>query len=221
MWRPRWIFLIGVALAFPAALLSSAAITLAFHNFSDVPDAAFFHDAVEWLLNRSITAGCGGGQYCPDANVTRGQAAVFMRRLGIAVTPTILREHQAVGPVDLDSVPPRRVCTTTNYTPAFPQRAILHLATSGRGVGPATYSTLLAFSTSNWITFTGLKSQPISTTTGWWSTGVLMWDTEMNRNTPYSFAAIVSRVDGTADLDDFMCQIDVLVTNRNPSSSPF
>jgi hypothetical protein len=27
-----------------------------------------------------ITGGCGGGKYCPDSNVTRGQMAAFLRR---------------------------------------------------------------------------------------------------------------------------------------------
>ena len=29
-----------------------------------------------------MTTGCGGGNYCPDSNVTRGQMAAFMNRLG-------------------------------------------------------------------------------------------------------------------------------------------
>jgi hypothetical protein len=33
---------------------------------------------VEALVAAGITAGCGGGNFCPDAPVTRGQMAVFL-----------------------------------------------------------------------------------------------------------------------------------------------
>ena len=29
------------------------------HNFSDVPDGAFYHDFVQFLVDNGITAGCG------------------------------------------------------------------------------------------------------------------------------------------------------------------
>jgi len=32
------------------------------------------------LAAEGITAGCGGGDYCPDAEVTRDQMAVFLVR---------------------------------------------------------------------------------------------------------------------------------------------
>jgi parallel beta-helix repeat protein len=47
-------------------------------DFLDVPDAHSFHDFVERLFRSAITSGCGGGNYCPDASVTRGQMAVFL-----------------------------------------------------------------------------------------------------------------------------------------------
>jgi photosystem II stability/assembly factor-like uncharacterized protein len=48
--------------------------------FSDVPADAFAADYIEQLALEGITAGCGGGQFCPYASVTRGQAAVFLSR---------------------------------------------------------------------------------------------------------------------------------------------
>ncbi len=33
---------------------------------------------IEQLFHESITAGCGGGNYCPDGSSTRGQMAVFL-----------------------------------------------------------------------------------------------------------------------------------------------
>jgi hypothetical protein len=46
--------------------------------FADVP---LSHWAVAWveaLANEGVTSGCGGGNYCPDAEVTRAQMAVFL-----------------------------------------------------------------------------------------------------------------------------------------------
>ena len=31
-----------------------------------------------YIYAKGVTAGCGGGNYCPSSNVTRGQMAVFL-----------------------------------------------------------------------------------------------------------------------------------------------
>ena len=47
-------------------------------TFTDVPVGHPFHRFVEALYASGITGGCGGGNYCPDAPITRGQMAVFL-----------------------------------------------------------------------------------------------------------------------------------------------
>ena len=49
-------------------------------TFTDVPtnDPAF--QFIEALAASGITAGCGGGNYCPDATLTRRQMAVFLSK---------------------------------------------------------------------------------------------------------------------------------------------
>jgi len=47
-------------------------------TFADVPVGHPFHRFVEALYASGITGGCGGGHFCPDAPVTRGQMAVFL-----------------------------------------------------------------------------------------------------------------------------------------------
>ena len=44
------------------------------HEWAELQEAAAL------LAAESITAGCGGGNYCPDAPVTRGQMAVFLSK---------------------------------------------------------------------------------------------------------------------------------------------
>src|SRR2546427_3987754 len=47
-------------------------------TFTDVPVGHPFHRFVEALAAAGITGGCGNGNYCPDAPITRGQMAVFL-----------------------------------------------------------------------------------------------------------------------------------------------
>jgi hypothetical protein len=79
---------LGLVLAVMAAAFLGAKLGLlgtrevtASHNFSDVPDSAFFHDFVQFLVDNGITSGCGGGRFCGEDPVTRGQMAVFLQRL--------------------------------------------------------------------------------------------------------------------------------------------
>ena len=47
-------------------------------TFADVPVGHPQHRFVEALAAAGITAGCGGGDYCPNTPVIRGQMAVFL-----------------------------------------------------------------------------------------------------------------------------------------------
>ena len=49
-------------------------------TFGDVPTGHPFFQFVEALAASGITAGCGSGNYCPDAPLTRGQMAVFLAK---------------------------------------------------------------------------------------------------------------------------------------------
>lgn len=47
-------------------------------TFLDVPTTSPLFKFVEALVAAGITAGCGGGNFCPGASITRGQMAVFL-----------------------------------------------------------------------------------------------------------------------------------------------
>lgn len=49
-------------------------------TFLDVPSDHPFYPFVEALSDSGITAGCGGGNFCPNEPVTRGQMAVFLAK---------------------------------------------------------------------------------------------------------------------------------------------
>jgi hypothetical protein len=48
--------------------------------FADVGAADFAAAYIEQLAADGVTGGCGGGNYCPNSNVTRAQMAVFLLR---------------------------------------------------------------------------------------------------------------------------------------------
>jgi hypothetical protein len=75
----RRVLVVGLAtLGLLGAFVGGA---FASHIFSDVPTGAYYHDDVSWLVARGITSGCGGGKYCPNDAVTRGQMAKFLHLL--------------------------------------------------------------------------------------------------------------------------------------------
>jgi hypothetical protein len=49
-----------------------------FADYLDVDSMNLYHDEVESIVRAGITAGCGGGDYCVQAPVTRAQTAVFL-----------------------------------------------------------------------------------------------------------------------------------------------
>jgi hypothetical protein len=72
----RRLLVVGVA----ALLLAVPVAVSANHVFSDVPTSSTYHTTVARLVGAGITGGCGGGKYCPNAAVTRGQMAAFLNR---------------------------------------------------------------------------------------------------------------------------------------------
>jgi hypothetical protein len=67
--------LVATLIAFPLGALAS-------HQFGDVLDSNIYHDDIDAIADAGVTTGCGGGNYCPSAFVTREQMAAFMNRLG-------------------------------------------------------------------------------------------------------------------------------------------
>jgi len=49
-------------------------------TFADVPTSHSYFRAIEALAASGITGGCGGGNFCPNQTVTRGEMAAFLAR---------------------------------------------------------------------------------------------------------------------------------------------
>jgi hypothetical protein len=62
---------VGYSLQVPTAMTQ---------DFTDVPASSPQFQFIEALFHAGITAGCGGGNYCPSNPLTRGQMAVFLAK---------------------------------------------------------------------------------------------------------------------------------------------
>jgi hypothetical protein len=58
--------------------ISGAACLTSPVTFADVPTTNPFFHWVETVYQTGVTGGCGGGNFCPNASVTRAQMAVFL-----------------------------------------------------------------------------------------------------------------------------------------------
>jgi hypothetical protein len=57
-------------------------------TFADVPAGHPFFRFVQALVAAGVTSGCGGGRFCVDDPITRGQMAVFLAiALGLHFAP--------------------------------------------------------------------------------------------------------------------------------------
>jgi hypothetical protein len=72
---PRRVAAIVLALA-----IGVPATALAADLFADVPGTNVFKNEIEALAGAGITAGCGGGNFCPTTTITREQEAAFLNR---------------------------------------------------------------------------------------------------------------------------------------------
>ena len=48
--------------------------------FTDVPEDAYYNDAVNWAVKKDITQGTGDGQFQPDGTCSRAQIGTFLWR---------------------------------------------------------------------------------------------------------------------------------------------
>jgi hypothetical protein len=208
-----------VVVALVAILAISATVVLANHDFSDVPNSAFYHDAVSYIVDRNITAGCGGGKYCPDNSVTRGQMAVFLKAAMNAVTPKFIRDEEfSDSPIDLDDTTVIR-CQTAAHVAPFPQTARVDGWMSVEAAGALGALFRLVYSTNGGTVWTELDSTVASrlgaSTAGEWAHSTNMATLNLTAGEDYIFGIRVGRDTGTADSTAHRCETLVEVVNRN------
>jgi hypothetical protein len=85
--------LVGLLLAVPTVAFGS-------HLFTDVPDSSPFHDNIADIETAGITAGCGGGKFCPASPITREQEAAFLSRGLSRAAASILTLDSSIAAAD-------------------------------------------------------------------------------------------------------------------------
>ncbi len=203
-------------------ILAWGAVATAGHVFSDIPAGSLLHAATEWMRDRGITLGCAAGVYCPDDLVTRGQLALFLERMGGAMTPRLLDAVFALGTVDLDTMPV--VCQTASYTPSFAQTAMLLARADGLGTVAGNYRLHTVFSVddgANWTSASPGLANIIQVGPGVRGFGMHYGHIDLAPGTRYVFGAQLRRHGGgTANLTDAACGLHAQIVNRNPAAPP-
>ena len=111
--------------------------------FNDVPASNIYAPWIEELQRQGLTAGCGGGNYCPDDSVTRAQMAVFL--LNTAYGPGYV-PPPATGTV-FDDVP------VGGFADAWIEDLVGRGITAGCSTSPPLYCPLNAITRGQMATF--------------------------------------------------------------------
>jgi len=214
---------------FPALLAVTLDAAAQCAGFLDVSDGSQFCANLQWLRNRSITMGCTASNlYCPGDAVARLTMAAFMNRLGIALTPTVLRADNSLGGFDLDNsrtTGAGNVCQTAPFTvTGYPRRAVVNGHWTGLPAGTAMVATFLTVS-ADFAAFFDLAPYGMRDTgNGTWIQTAQSYSLDLAVGSTYVFAIGVERAIedfGTVDVGAMRCTLVVTVHNRNGAGVPF
>ena len=198
--------------------------------FDDVAPGAIYCTNAEWLANRNITLGCGGANFCPDPPVTRAAMALFMNRLGAALTPELFAQmDQVTGAVDLDLPSPGAIlCETADYTVAgYPRRVHIVGTFAGLADNPLDYGHEIYQSSNGGATwtFTNFNINRSGTSSARWVSSTTQFVMNLDVGSTRRWAVRIARTTGsvasTADFANSRCFLTVTVFNRNGAASPF
>lgn len=213
--------LAAVLLGFPA--LAAADPCPGASPFTDVARTDGFCTNTEWLRNRGVTVGCTATAYCPNDPVSRAQMALFMNRLGVALTPSPQMTEAGLGAIDLDVE--SFVCASSVYTIAgYPRQIVLNAHFSGLTSAAADYNVEIRYNTDGSATVfpnaINAFSQRAGSDTANWTHASVSATLPLGVGTSYRFAVRVIREGaGTGDLTIGRCHLLQTLLNRNPTTS--
>lgn len=208
-------------------------------GFTDVLATDPICPNVEWLRNRAITLGCTTTTYCPTDPVTRGAMALFMNRLGTALTPVFQRKREpaAGGSVALNFAPPGQasLCATdavaiSGYPRTAIVRGLVNLFTPAPpGAGGMNIKAWIVYSTDGGTTWITPASNDGSAYAALYTDQNPPDDVslhpmnviDLNVGSSYRFALAATRTAGTGDVANTYCENLVQLVNRNGTSTPF
>jgi hypothetical protein len=207
------------------AIPASADVCTGAPPFTDVSANANYCTNTEWLKNRSITLGCVGTNYCPNDAVTRGAMALFMNRLGVALSATHLFADEDAGGFTFNSPLGDNVCRTPNVPAAnYPRRAFVTATYSARSTLAMQHASRVTYSTNGGVGvfnaasgFTTKASHPGAD----WANTTSHASIPIPAGTQVMFALQFYRESGAGDISESRCLLVAMVANDNGTSSPF
>ena len=200
-------------------------VTAACGGFDDVNSGQPFCNATEWLRNRGITLGCSPTGYCPFDTVTRWQMALFMQRLGDAISPAIYSDNVvSTGVLAVDARP--YVCTTPAFPPMnYPRVANVSWSFNGYADNALDVRVYSRTSFDNLGTFTTneVALQRLRVNDRVWGAVSAVVKVNVPAGSSPRFAIRMDRIQGTlsGNFSAGRCNIDVLMTSVNGGASPF
>lgn len=232
----RWLAAAAGVASFAAMTGSAQAQTCA--GFEDVfTSETAVCPAVEWVRNRSITLGCSGTtQYCPGGNVTRAQMALFMKRLGEALSPNVLlRQHAFDGfTVPPDNEPGFIVCVTGELPPKpHPRQVTVNGGIGLQASAQVNFRTFILVNDGvSWQNFYPQATSPepsvaqrgTAVAGGWGTTSMTEWGL-LAPNVTYRFALGIRRdtvvPSASNAINAGRCQITAAVSSISGTASPY
>lgn len=215
--------LVRNALALALGMSAVPALAAPCAGFTDVQDTDTFCTAVEWLKNRSITLGCTSPTlYCPGDAVSRASMALFLNRLGTALTPQLTFVEAALAAVNPD-VSPTFCSTASIASTPYPRQAIVSIAFGGQSAGDLGFSARPMVSIDSGVSWSPLVSVAVreSVVGAAWTNTATSGIYAIPASQTVRFAVGVQRESGTADFTQGRCHLTAGVVNANGTSSPF
>jgi len=198
--------------------------------FTDVSASASYCTNTEWLRNRSVTLGCVGTNFCPNDAVTRGQMALFMNRLGDALTPAAVLADYQMGAIDLDAgtfSAAATACQTPDFAvTGFPRRVHLAGSVTLTAAGPVRFWSYWLYSIdagATWLIITGNTQRQAISASGEWSSVSNVSMLDLNVGNTYRFALAVHRGPEDPNANDATagrCTLLAQYFSRSGTTSP-
>jgi hypothetical protein len=218
-------FAVAVLLMLPVAKVHADPCAGGTSSFTDVPDSANYCTNTQWMKNRAITLGCGAGTtYCPAEFVTRASMALFMNRLGTALTPTPVFVEEVSGAFVTNSTNGVNKCVSGPYlVTGFPRTATFSGTFAGTSAGGMTIRAISAYSTDGGTTWTPTGTYFLRSTgaAGAWTQSTSFGTLDLVVGQTYRFTLSIVSDAVSQSIADSRCQLLVTIGNRNGATAPF
>ena len=196
--------------------------------------------AVEWVKNRGVTLGCGtGANYCPNDTLTRAQMAIFMKRLGVPLSPEVHKDHVTLFATTIPGespTPPLILCETfvDSTVTAYPRQVLLNGSVTALADGSTVaWRAFWLYSINSGVTFqpindgmNNISTPHASSAANQWSGAALAYALDLPANTPIRVRVGLRRDNiapgntTTGNLAWATCQMTVSIVNANGTTSP-